>query len=84
MIEQLKQIDGLRRQAATRSEKWHVIGDELYTEDGVYIGRIIDIIVAQYIADLHNQILPICSLLWQLAKKKVDKINIQKEQESVG
>lgn len=80
MIDRLREIDALRRTAATQCEQWRSVGKEVYDENGTNICEANTNARAAYIAQLHNQILPICALLFQACKKHVDRMRIRKEQ----
>lgn len=82
MIDRLREIDALRRTAATQCEQWHSVGKEVYDENGVGVCETDTNARAAYIAQLHNQILPICAMLFQACKKQVDRMRIREEQDA--
>lgn len=81
MIQTLRAAEALRRMAATRCETWRAVGREVLGENHNRIAHAKDEGTAGYLAELHNNILGICGLIYQQCKKAIDRDNMKKEQE---
>lgn len=84
MINQLRTAERLRRLAATQAIPWTPVGSEILDENHNRVVLADSASRAAYIADLHNNILSLCVLLFVQCKKHLDRVSMAKEQQQDG
>lgn len=82
MIQLLRTVEQLRRQAAAQAEPWTAVGREVLNDRGDRIAHADTNARASYLAALHNNILQLCNFIFKSCAKADDRAKMKKEQES--
>lgn len=80
MIHQVRIAERLRRLAAPQSEPWHSVDCEVFDDQGRLVAKADTKARADYLCQLHNNILSLCALVYTQCAKHVDRATMRKEQ----
>lgn len=82
MIRELRTVERLRRLAAPQADHWTPVGREVLDEAHNRVVVADTPARASYLCALHNNILLVCGVVVQLAKKSADRLDMRKEQDN--